>query len=112
MRIPVNGLWFIVKLRQTFGLKGGDAEIVSFPIRDAMLRDMAAQQPGSLWGYPGSRWNRTSAALDGTVPFEDICRWMDESDKATGIKAKNLNVPLPGKKSWAVSKKEKCGALK
>ena len=96
-----TGKWFavfIVKPRRAFGLEGdGDAEIVSFRIRDAMLRDMVAQQPGYLWGYPSSRWNWTSAVLDGTVPFEDICRWIDESFKATGTKTKNLKTPLPKK---------------
>lgn len=96
-----TGRWFavfIVKPRRVFGLEGGsDAEIVSFRIRDAMLRDMVAQQPGYLWGYPSSKWNWTSALLDGTVPFEDICRWIDESYKATNSKSKNLNVPLPKK---------------
>lgn len=96
-----TGKWFavfIVKTRKAFGLEGdGEAEIVSFRIRDAMLRDMVAQQPGYLWGYPSSRWNWTSAVLDGTVPFEDICRWIDESYKATRSKTKNLNVPLPKK---------------
>lgn len=96
-----TGRWFavfIAKSRRAFGLEGdGDAEIVSFCIRDAMLRDMVAQQPGYLRGYPSSKWNWTSAVLDGTVPFEDICRWIDESYKATRSKTKNLNVPLPKK---------------
>lgn len=98
-----TGKWFavfIVKPRQAFGLKGdGDAEIVSFRIRDAMLRDMLAQQPGYLRGYPSNRWNWTSAVLDGTVPLDDICRWIDESYKATATKTKNQNVPLPRKGS-------------
>ena len=100
-RHPDTGRWFavfIVKSRRAFGLEGdGDVEIVSFRIRDAMLRNMVARQPGYLWGYPSSKWNWTSAVLDETVPFEDICRWIDESYKATRSKTKNLNVPLPKK---------------
>ena len=96
-----TGKWFavfIVKPCRAFDLEGdGEVEIVSFRIRDPMLRDMVAQQPGYLWGYPSSKWNWTSAVLDGTVPFEDICRWIDESYKAIRSKAKNLNVPLPKK---------------
>ena len=95
-----TGKWFavfIVKPRRAFGLEGdGDAEIVSFRIRDAMLRDMVAQQPGYLWGYQAADGTDIRRA-DGTVPFEDICRWIDESFKATGTKTKNLKTPLPKK---------------
>lgn len=96
-----TGKWFavfIVKPRKAFGLEGdGNAEIMSFRIRDAILRDMITQQPGYLWGYPSSKWNWTSVVLDGTVSYEDICHWIDESYRATKTKAKNQKTPLPKK---------------
>ncbi len=98
-----TGRWFavfIVKPRRVFGLEGdGDAEIMSFRIRDAMLRDMTAQQPGYLTGFPSRKWNWTSAVLGGTVPFEDLCFWIDERYKATGTKSQNMSFPLPKKGS-------------
>ncbi len=93
-----TGKWFavfIVKERHVFGLSGqGEAEIVSFKIRDRMLADHVARQPGYLRGYPARSWNWTSAVLDGTIPFEDICRWVDESYAATKNKGKNKRTPL------------------
>ena len=86
---------FIAKTRSEFRLDGdGEAEIVSLKIRDPLLIDILLQQPGYLKGYPTVRWNWISVVLDGTVPFEDICRWLDESYDATASKAQNQKIPL------------------
>ena len=94
-----TGKWFavfIVKERREFGLPGpGKAEIVSFKIRDRLLADYLAQQPGYVRGFPAKSWNWTSAVLDGTVPLEDVCRWVDESHAATKTKTGNKKTPLP-----------------
>lgn len=94
-----TGKWFavfIVKDRQAFGLPGsGEVEVVSFKIRDKLLSDFVVQQPGYLFGFPARNWNWTSAVLDGTIPAEDICRWVDESYEATKTRAKNKKTPLP-----------------
>ena len=93
-----SGRWFamfIVKPRSVLGLEGdGDAEIVSLKIPDPILTDLLTQQPGYLKGYPSVKWNWVSVVLDGTVPFEDICRWIDESYRATQTKTRNQKVPL------------------
>lgn len=93
-----NGKWFavfIVKERSAFGLEGdGTAEILCVKIKDPFFADILMQQPGYLRGYPSSKWNWVSMVLDGTVPFEDICRWLDESYLATRTKAGNLKTPL------------------
>ena len=98
-----TGRWFavfIVKERREFGLPGGgSAEIVCFKIRDNMPADVLARQPGYLRGYPSRRWNWLSAVLDGTVPLEDICRWLDESYEATKSKTKNKRIPLARKQT-------------
>ena len=94
-----TGRWFavfIVKERSAFGLTGdGTAEILCVKPRDRFIADLLMQQPGYLRGYPSSRWNWVSMVLDGTIPFEDICRWLDESYLATKSKAGNQNTPLP-----------------
>ena len=99
-----SGKWFavfIVKSRSEFGLEGdGDAEILSVKIRDPLLADLLTQQPGYLRGYPSSKWNWVSILLDGTVPLEDVCRWLDESYSATTSKAKNQKVALPKRESF------------
>lgn len=100
-RHPETGKWFavfIVKERGAFGLSGsGNVEVVSFKIRDKMLSEFMAQQPGYLFGFPARNWNWISAVLDGTIPFEDICRWVDGSYEATKTKTKNKRTPLPKK---------------
>lgn len=93
-----TGKWFavfIVKERAAFGLTGeGPVEVVSVKVKDPLLADFLMQQPGYLRGYPSSKWNWVTAVLDGTVPFEDICRWLDDSFQATKTKSKNRNTPL------------------
>ncbi len=93
-----TGKWFavfIVKERNIFGMDGdGTAEILCVKPKDPFFADFLMQQQGYLRGYPSSKWNWVSMVLDGTVPFEDICRWLDESYQATKSKAGNLKIPL------------------
>ena len=92
------GKWFavfVVKERSVFGLEGdGTAEIICVKVADPMYADFLMNQPGYLRGYPSRGWNWVSAVLDGTVPFEELRRMLDESYKATKSKARNLKVPL------------------
>ena len=100
-RHPDTGRWFavfIVKERSAFGLSGfGEVEVMSFKIQDKMLSDFVMRQPGYLRGFPARNWNWTTAMLDGTIPYEYICRWVDESYEATKTNAKNKRTPLPKK---------------
>lgn len=97
-----TGRWFavfIVKERSAFGLDGeGLLEVVSVKVKDPMLADSLMQQPGFLRGYPSRKWNWVTVELDGTVPFEDVCRWVDESYRATKTKSKNMRTPLVKRK--------------
>ena len=77
----------------------GPAEILCVKPKDRFFADFLTQQPGYLRGYPSSKWNWVSMALDGTVPFEDICRWLDESYQITKSKTGNFKTPLPKRKS-------------
>ena len=93
-----SGKWFavfFVKPYSEFGL-GGDktVDVVSFKIRDKELAETLYEQPGYIKGYPNSGWGWVSALLDGTVPFEDLCRWLDESYEATLHEPGNMNIPL------------------
>ncbi len=98
-----SGKWFavfIVKSRQEFGLTGGgDAEIVSLKIHDPSLADILMQRPGFLRGYPSIKWNWVSIVLDGRIPFDEVCTWMDESYHATISKVKNKKTSLPKRES-------------
>ena len=94
-----TGKWFavfIVKDRSAFGLDGnGKAEILCVKPKDRSFADYMMQQKGFLRGYPSSKWNWISMVLDGTVPFDDVCGWLDESYGATKSKTGNLKTPLP-----------------
>ncbi len=98
-----TGKWFavfIVKKRSAFGLEGeGLVEVVSVKVKDPLLADYLMHQPGYLRGYPSSKWNWVTMLLDGTVPFEEICRWVDDSCQATKTKAKNMRTPLAKRES-------------
>ena len=86
---------FIVKERSAFGLDGdGETEILCVKPKDRLFADYMMQETGYLRGYPSSKWNWISMVLDGTVPYQDICRWLDESYQATKSKSKNLKTPL------------------
>ena len=93
-----TGKWFavfIVKERSAFGLEGdGTAEILCVKSKDPLLADVLMEQPGYLRGYPSRKWNWVSVVLDGTVPFEDIRRLLDESYLTTKTKTRNLKTPL------------------
>lgn len=98
LRHADTGKWyavFIVKSRCELGLDGkGEAEIMSVKIPDRMCADFLMQQSGYLRGFPSSKWNWTSVVLDGTVPFEEVCRCLDESYRATISKTANKKTPL------------------
>ena len=62
---------------------------------DPLLADMLVQNDGYMRGYHISRGNWISILLDGTVPFEDICRWIDESYAVTASKQKKQKIRPP-----------------
>ncbi|WP_317302612.1 MmcQ/YjbR family DNA-binding protein [Acidaminococcus timonensis] len=83
------------------GLDGTErVDIINVKIGDPFLADMLSQQTGYYHGYHISRGNWISIRLDGTVPFEDICRWIDESYVVTASKQKRQKMRPP--KEWIV----------
>lgn len=85
-----NRKWFALIMdvpREKLGLKGDEAvDIINVKLGDRMLVDMLAQEPGYFYGYHITRSNWISILLDGTVPLEEICRWIDESYGVTASK--------------------------
>ncbi len=83
------------------GLDGTErVDIINVKMGDPLLADMLSQQTGYFHGYHISRGNWISILLDGTVPFEDICRWIDESFLVTASKQKKQKMRQP--KEWIV----------
>ena len=78
-----NKKWFGLVMnirRKNLGLDGEDVvDILNVKLPDPRLVDLLVQEPGYFRGYHISRGNWVSILLDGTVPFEDVCRWLAES---------------------------------
>lgn len=90
MRHSENRKWFAlimdVDTKKLSPDMTGRADIINLKPGDMMLVDFLAQQPGYFYGYHISRGSWISILLDGTVPFDEICRWIDESYAVTAPK--------------------------
>ena len=99
-----NQKWFGLVMdlkRKNLGLDGEDiVDVLNVKFSDPLLADLLIQQPGYFRGYHISRGNWISILLDGTVLFEDICKWLDESYMATASKEKKQKLRPP--KEWIV----------
>ena len=75
--------------RRNLGLDGDEiVDILNVKLGDPLLADLLLQQPGYLHGYHFRRGNWVSILLDGSVPLDDICRWLEESYRTTAPKPK------------------------
>ena len=99
-----NKKWFgiIMNVRKRkLGLDSDEVvNILNVKLSDPLLVDMLIRQPGYLRGYHISRGNWVSIILDGSVPFDDICNWLNESFITTASKQKKQKVRPP--KEWIV----------
>ena len=88
-----NEKWFALVMdvpRQKLGLDGAErVDILNVKLSDPLLVDLLLRQPGYLRGYHISRGNWISILLDGSVPFADLCQWLDESYATTAAKRAN-----------------------
>lgn len=96
--------WFGLVMNIPRGKLGMDEEdnvdILNVKLSDPLLVDMLVQQPGYFRGYHISRGNWVSILLDGSVPFDDICRWIEESYFTTASKEKKQKLRPP--KEWII----------
>ena len=99
-----NRKWFGLVMdvrRDKLGLEGDERiDILNVKLSDPVLADLLVQQSGYLRGYHISRGSWVSVLLDGSVSFEEICRWLDESYAATASKEKKRQLRPP--KEWIV----------
>ena len=104
LRHEDNRKWFAIIMdvpREKLGLEGTDrVDVLNVKMGDSMLADILTQQTGYFRGYHISRGNWISILLDGTVPFEDICKWIDESYVVTASKLKKQKIRPP--KEWII----------
>ena len=99
-----NEKWFGLVMaipRRKLGMDVDDiVDILNVKLSDPLLVDILIQQPGYFRGYHISRGNWVSILLDGSVPFDDICRWLEESYLTTASKEKKQKLRPP--KEWIV----------
>ncbi|MBQ8076706.1 MAG: MmcQ/YjbR family DNA-binding protein [Oscillospiraceae bacterium] len=99
-----NEKWFALVMtvkKKNLGLAGEDAvEILNVKLPSPLLADLLTQQPGYFRGYHISRGNWVSILLDGSVPFAELCKWIDESYLTTASKATKQKLRSP--KEWII----------
>ncbi len=104
LRHEENRKWFGVVMnvrRKNLGLSGDEfADILNVRLSDPFFADYLIKQPGYLRGYHIRRGNWISVLLDGTVPFDELCGWLDESYRTTASKEKKQKLRPP--KEWIV----------
>ncbi len=99
-----NGKWYGLVMdvpRNRLGLPGEErVDILNVKLPDPLFRDLMIQKEGYFRGYHISRGNWMSILLDGTVPFSEVCGWIDTSYETTASKAKKKELRAP--KEWIV----------
>lgn len=99
-----NEKWFGLVMdikKRNLGIDEDDlVDVLNVKLSDSLLVDMLIQQSGYFRGYHISRGNWVSILLDGSVPFDDICRWLEESYMTTASKEKKQKLRPP--KEWIV----------
>ena len=99
-----SGKWFGIVMdvpESKLGLPGERrVDILNVKPGDPRLVDLLVGQPGYFRGWHMNRGSWVSVLLDGTVPFADICRLLDESVLATASPAEKKRLRPP--KEWIV----------
>ena len=99
-----NSKWFALMMdveKSKLGLPGNDVvDILNVKLSDPFLADLLAQQPGYMRGYHIARGNWISLLMDGSVPLEELCHWLDESYLATASAAQKKKMRPP--KEWII----------
>lgn len=99
-----NEKWFGLIMdvpSEKLGLPGDQVrDILNVKMSDMFLVDALVQQEGYLRGYHISKGNWVSILLDGTVPLEEICRWLDESFLNTA--SREIKQKLRPPKEWII----------
>ncbi len=76
-------------------------DILNVKVADPFLLDLLLQEKGYYRVYHQNKGSWISIILDGTVPLEEVCRMIDESYRATGIKPKKIKAPREPKE-WLI----------
>ncbi len=87
--------------KNKLGLQGtGTVDILNVKVKDPLMADILVRQEGYMRGYHMSRGTWVTVLLDGSVPFDDMCRWLDESYLATASAGQKNKLRPP--KAWII----------
>lgn len=104
LRHEDNRKWYgiIIKVEKSrLGLAGDEVtDILNVKSDDQVFHDVLIQQDGYLPGYHMNKQSWLTILLDGTVPFEEICRMIDASYSTTASVKKKQKIRLP--KEWII----------
>ena len=96
LRHTDNKKWFGLIMdvpREKLGLSGKEyVDVLNVKLDDPMLIDVLVREPGYSHGYHQSRGHWVSILLDGTVPKNEIFRWLDLSYKNTASRQKKQQI--------------------
>lgn len=99
-----NRKWYILIMeipRSKLGLEGEErVKILNVKLLNPLERDSLIENNGFFPGYHISSRNWMTILLDGTVPFSDICTFIDESYIATASKETKERLRPP--KDWLI----------
>ncbi len=80
--------------RSKLGLDGDErVDILNVKIADEGLHRLLLQQEGYLPGYHMNKESWVSILLDGAVPFDEVCEWLDLSFDTTASNKKSDRIP-------------------
>ena len=99
-----NEKWFGIIMdvsKRRLGLDGEETvDVLNVKLGDPLLADLLIRQEGYFRAYHIGRGNWITILLDGSVPAEDVCQWLDESYMVTASKAEQRRLLPP--KEWIV----------
>ncbi len=99
-----NRKWFGLIMdipEDKLGLPGDEwVDILNVKLDDPVFVDMLIRQEGYFRGYHISKGNWISILLDGTVPFDEVCRMIDAGYLVTASKKKKQAARPP--KEWII----------
>ena len=99
-----NEKWFALVMnvgKDKMGLIGNETvDILNVKMPEQLLADTLIEQEGYMRGYHISKGNWISIMLDGSVSFDDICHWLEESYITTASKQTKHKLRPP--KEWLI----------
>lgn len=99
-----NDKWFALVMdvpADRLGLPGRELRnILNVKLADSMLAETLTRKEGYRKGYHIRRGNWISILLDGTVPFEEVCGWLEESYMNTASREEREKRRPP--KDWII----------